>query len=328
MAYGLPLQGLSMSEHGFPHADAKPLRQCPQCTALIEGEAESCRVCGCELAHHSSLPVDPDDQVLHESLFASAEPIGPEMPSLLPADVPVPPKAQHAMIPRPPLRARESHPVQKWSVPMIGVGGFLAAVTAVLAFGWLHAQAPETTAVPQTAAAPAHPAPIVQAPPPQKWAGRRQAQWASDGSKMVAFELEANQDVPVWMASARPQLVVRCVSRMTEVYMALGTPASVEQQAGNHTVRLQIDDDPEVQQQWTDSESSHELFSPDGPALTRRLAGAQHLKFGFTPFNAKPVVAEFSVRGFDELAPLVASTCGWRIDESPVSRAPRSARLR
>jgi hypothetical protein len=250
------------------------------------------------------------------------------MPAVLPADAPVPPKAQNALMPRPRLRARESHPVQKWSVPMIGVAGFLAAVTAVLAFGWLHAQTPDAAPAPQTAAAPARPAPIAQAPAPRQWAGRRQAQWARDGSKMIAFELEANQDVPVWMASARPQLVARCVSRSTEIYVALGTPASVEPQAGSHTVRVQIDDEPEVLQQWTDSESSHELFSPDGPELTRRLASAQRLRIGFTPFNAKPVVAEFSVTGFDELAPLVASTCGWRLDEAPVSRAPRSARLR
>lgn len=316
-----------MPEHGFPNADANPFQQCPQCTALIEGEAKACRVCGFEIAAPSSIRADADDQVLHESLFASAEAIGPEMPTVLPAET-VPPTA-NALIPGT-RRARESHPVQKWSAPMVGVAGFLAVATAVLAFGWLHAQTPETSAaVPQAASAPARPAPIVQAPPAQKWVGRRQAQWASDGSKMIEFDLQANRDVPVWMASARPQLVVRCVSRTTEVYLSLGSPASVEQQAGSHTVRVQIDDDPEVQQQWTDSESGHELFAPDGRELTRRLANSQRLTLGFTPFNAKPVLAEFSVHGFDELAPLVANTCGWRLDGTHTSsQAPRSARLR
>jgi hypothetical protein len=126
----------------------------------------------------------------------------------------------------------------------------------------------------------------------------------------------------------RPHLVVRCVSRVTEVYVSLGSPASLEEQAGSHTIRIQIDNDPPVLQRWTDSESSQELFAPDGVELTRRLADAERLSFGFTPFNSSPAVAEFTVQGFNELAPLVANACGWRLDESLVSQAPRSARLK
>jgi hypothetical protein len=162
----------------------------------------------------------------------------------------------------------------------------------------------------------------------QKWTGRRQAWWASDGSKTIAFELNASNDVAVWMARARPQLVARCVSRVTEVYVSLESPASLEQEAGSHTVRIQIDDEPAVVQQWTDSESGKELFAPDAVELTRRLADAQRMTFGFTPFNASPAVVEFTVQGFNELAPLVASACGWRLDETNVSHAPRSARLK
>jgi len=130
------------------------------------------------------------------------------------------------------------------------------------------------------------------------------------------------------MTRARPQLVVRCLSRTTEVFVSLGSAASVEQQTGVHTVKIEIDDDPAVVQQWTDSVSSQDLFSPDALTLTRRLADAQRMRFSYTPFNAQPVVAEFTVEGFNELAPLVAGTCGWRLDETPIYQPARSARLK
>jgi hypothetical protein len=163
---------------------------------------------------------------------------------------------------------------------------------------------------------------IVEPPPRQQWLGRRQASWASDGSKTITFELQANEDVPVWMSRVRPQLVVRCVSRTTEVFVSLGSAASVEQQTGRHTVQIQIDDDPAIVQQWSDSESSHELFAPDGLLFTRVLAETRRLRFGFTPFNSPPVVADFSVEGFDQLAPLVAKTCGWRLEDDIQERQP------
>ena len=67
-------------------------------------------------------------------------------------------------------------------------------------------------------------------------------------------------------------------------------------------------------ERWQASESGQELFAPDGVAFARQLARANRLRFGFTPFNAPPVTVEFAVQGFDQLARLVASTCGWRLD--------------
>lgn len=157
--------------------------------------------------------------------------------------------------------------------------------------------------------------------PAPAWVGRRHATWARDGSKTISFELKATNDVPVWMAQVRPVLVVRCLYGNTEVYVATGSAASIEPRPDMHTVRLQIDDDTEELQQWSDSESSHELFAVDGPMLVRRLARAHHMRFGFNPFNARPVVADFVVDGFDKLGGLVASTCGWRLDSSGTPKA-------
>jgi hypothetical protein len=115
------------------------------------------------------------------------------------------------------------------------------------------------------------------------------------------------------MSRARPVLVVRCLSRATQVFVAIGTSANFEEDAYRRTIRLQWDDGAETTQQWETSESGQELFAPDSVALVGQLAHAQRLRFGFTPFNAQPATVEFVVGGFEPLGKLVASTCGWRL---------------
>ena len=116
------------------------------------------------------------------------------------------------------------------------------------------------------------------------------------------------------MTHVRPVLVVRCLYRGTDVFVATNSAASIERKSDRHTVRLRLDDEPEELQQWSESASAQELFAPDGITLARRLAHARDMQFGFTPYNAKPVTAQFHVQGFDQLAGLVAKTCAWRVD--------------
>ena len=155
------------------------------------------------------------------------------------------------------------------------------------------------------------------------WVCSRQATWSNDGSKTISFELKSTHDVNVWMARVRPLLIVRCLYRTTEVFVATQASASIEGQSGSHTVRLTIDNEPELVQQWTDSVSGRELFAPNGVDLARRLARAELLRFSFTPYNAKPVTADFVVSGFDRLAGLVGTTCGWKVDGSAQTRTAR-----
>jgi hypothetical protein len=136
--------------------------------------------------------------------------------------------------------------------------------------------------------------------------------------------LNATHDVPGYESPVRPVLAVRCLYRRTEVFVVPGTPADFEGMSDTRTITFQLDDDPVAEQQWELSESGQELFAPDGVALVRQLARAGRLRIGFTPFRAQPVTAEFAVDGFDGLARLVASTCGWRLD--PLARTT-SARL-
>jgi hypothetical protein len=194
-------------------------------------------------------------------------------------------------------------------------------LSVVIAAGRLSRPAAETVSVGQSAPpASASQAAPVRSPSPNPpatmetaarptWVGRRRAGWGYDGTKTISFALDSTTEVSVWASRARPQLVARCLARTTEVYLVTG-PLSFEPQTGSHTVRVQVDDDPERSQQWLESEGSRELFAPDGAALSEQLAGAHRLRLGFTPFKSKPVTAEFIVDGFDELGALVARTCG------------------
>jgi Type VI secretion system VasI, EvfG, VC_A0118 len=217
----------------------------------------------------------------------------------------------------------------RWSLTAVVISAAVVGATMML-FGRRHPQAPSPSHADDQAAvagASADPSVIPETTIAPTWAGRRRATWARDGSKTIAFELQAIDDVPIWMGRARPALVVRCLHHKTEVFVAPGSAASIEPRADSHTVHLRIDDDEEVVQQWSDSESGQELFAPDGMALARRLARARRMRFGLTPYNAKAVTAEFLVEGFDQLAGLVAKTCAWRADD-PGSAGTRSVRLK
>jgi len=292
-----------MSEEGL-----RPAQRCPRCDAPIEGVARNCRHCG-----HATL--------VNDLPLEAVEPTASTELALLPLK---PPDA--SMSPHPDaIDGSERH---AWPTPLVGAAGALVVIMTMLVLGWLYSQtSPQPVeaarVVPPSSASPA----IVESAPAQPWVGRRQAIWAGDGSTTISFELQSSNDVPVWMTRVRPVLSVRCVSRSTEIFVAIRSAASIEPQAGSHTVRIQIDDDQEMVQQWSDSESGQELFAPNGLAIVRRLAHARRMRFGFTPYNAQPVMAEFAVQGFDQLAGLVAGACGWRLDDSRTP-ATRSARLK
>ena len=117
----------------------------------------------------------------------------------------------------------------------------------------------------------------------------------------------------------RPILAVRCLSRRTEVFVSLGTSAQIE--AGDtNRVTVQLDSQTPSAQQWLRTDTYQELFAPDGLVLARQLAGASLMRFTFTPFNSRPVVAEFNVKGFDEHVPWWPVPCGWATPERTNAR--------
>jgi hypothetical protein len=171
--------------------------------------------------------------------------------------------------------------------------------------------APASKPVSAAANAPAAPPPadiaIEEAP---GWMIPRRAGFASDGSRTMTLELTALRDLQIAREHVRPILAVRCLSKRTEVFVALGTSAAIE--AGDtNGVTVQIDNQPPSSQQWLRTESYRELFAPDGRALARQLVGASLMRFTFTPFRSRSVVAEFNVKGFDKHVATLARPCGW-----------------
>jgi hypothetical protein len=180
----------------------------------------------------------------------------------------------------------------------------VVAVLAVMPRPASHAAA-STSA---TSSAPAAAAPVeVEIIP--AWIVPR-AGYARDGSRIITLQLEALRDLLVRGERIRPVLVIRCLARQTEVFVALGTSANPE--AGDeHSVTVRFDDEPPAAERWTGSTSYQELFAPDGLTLAQRLGRTHVWEFTFTPFNSRPVIAQFMVDGLNQHIGSVARACRW-----------------
>jgi hypothetical protein len=188
------------------------------------------------------------------------------------------------------------------------------------------ASAPEPAPAPVAVAAQAPPAASVRNAPSDVqvdeapgWVVPRRVGYGSDGSRMLTLQLAALRDVQVSLQHVRPVLAVRCLSRRTEVFVALGVSAAIE--AGDtNRVTVQFDEQTPIAQQWIRTDTYQELFAPDGIALARQLASVGLLRFTFTPFGSRPVVAEFNVKGFDQHVAMVARTCSWPVQGGATAR--------
>ena len=142
------------------------------------------------------------------------------------------------------------------------------------------------------------------------WSTRNQSRWISNTRKSAAFELEANQPVPVWMKQVRPTLVVRCMDKRTDVFVYTDSAARIEEQDENHTVRVAFDGDDGAHERWPDSVEHDALFAPDGKAMAGRIQASRQMRFTFSPHNAAPVTATFEVEGLSDLLAPIAKRCG------------------
>ena len=183
-----------------------------------------------------------------------------------------------------------------------------AAVTLMLmaARSAARSEAVPPAAPPTTAARPSVPAMSAGAP---QWTSANQSRWVGNSRKSVAFEVEAERPVGVWLKRVTPVLVVRCMDRRTDVFVYTDSAAQIETEDENHTVRVALDDGPEAVQRWPDSVEHDALFAPEGPALRQALERANTLSFGFLPHNAGPVTARFDVRGLAERLASAGARC-------------------
>jgi hypothetical protein len=154
-----------------------------------------------------------------------------------------------------------------------------------------------------------------------KWVRTRQAGWATDGSKTVSFEVEAETEVRAWMKHVRPVLTVRCVGHQTEVFVVADSAMTIEPTPDQHTVRVGFDGQAPHDERWSDSTSKRELFAPDGNAMAQQLAHSHVMRFGFRPYGAAAASVDFDVHGF--AAPLEALTKACRSTSGKLQVANR-----
>lgn len=215
----------------------------------------------------------------------------------------------------------------KSSTRNVVLGAAAIAMGVVVAAPFMMRQAGRDRQIEATTAAAAVPAarhsvaPVSEAESTgaPKWKRTRQSAWATDGSRTIGFEVEAEQNVAVYMTRVRPVLAVRCASRAMEVFVVLHSAASIENPGDTHTVKISLDGEPDLDQQWLESVDKQALFAPDGKALATRMATSRHLRFSFKPFNAGRATVDFDVHGFDEPLAAMSKTC----DPGPSRRIAR-----
>ena len=162
-------------------------------------------------------------------------------------------------------------------------------------------------AVPPSASSAASPS---AGPAVSRWTSEHQEQWLGKRRASAAFEVPADNIVPVWLGRVRPILVVRCLNRKTEAFVFTGSAIQIEPRTEDHTVTFGFDDGTQTSERWPDSAEHDALFAPDGAAFAARVARSRTLRFGYTPHNASPAVAAFHVSGLAPLVARAARECG------------------
>ena len=230
--------------------------------------------------------------------------------------------------------AAAATPPKRGQAQMVAMGLAAGVVLIIAALGVRGTASPTaaTTPVPAPAKKPAK-TPAVVTPQPgavaatapvavasgQTWSRVTDGRWVGRERRSVALELNANQKVAIWMRQVRPVLVVRCLANSADVFVFTQTAAKMEPQDENHTVQVGLDNAQPSTERWADSEEHDALFAPNGNAFAQQLLQSTTLRFGFTPHNASPVVAEFNVSGLAELLAPSARQCGF----APAAKATR-----
>jgi hypothetical protein len=190
---------------------------------------------------------------------------------------------------------------------LVVIGVAITGLALFSAGGSPASTAPESAAAVRPSPNPA-PARTVSAT--QKWSSQNSAYWVGNRRKSVAFELPAENTVPVWMRSVRPALVVRCMDRRTEVFVVTESALKIEPPSDDHTVTIAFDDEAGVSERWPDSAEHDALFARDAAGFLDRVEHARTLRFGYTPHNASTVVAQFNVAGLSAHLTPAARECG------------------
>ena len=313
------------------------MKTCTQCGLDVADHDLVCGHCGLDVnvvalslfpEQESSLPgespVLPDDT----QIILEEPPVLPDETQLFPEEVAVQAAGLSSPMPMPDDTVGQSEYAppssdappasdprpSQWRIAVVAAAALVLGGTGVILS--LPARQPvqavtgisKATTIPQIRKAAPSARPTDSSPTP-KWSRTRESKWATDGSKMIGFELEAEREVGVWMKRVRPVLAVRCLSHATEVFVVTDSAASIEPIPDRHTVHVSFDDGAAADEHWLDSAAHRELFAPNGTELARQIARSHTMRFGFTPFNAPAVNVDFDVRGFEGPLESVTKTC-------------------
>jgi hypothetical protein len=149
--------------------------------------------------------------------------------------------------------------------------------------------------------------------PTSNW-NERATRSEMDGSAGFQTQTIADGPIQTWLRRTTPRLIIRCDENKTDVFVLTETAAQPELGLYDRArVRLRFDQGTPQPQTWTESTDDKALFAPSPIALARRIAKAKTLRFEFTPFNAPPAIATFSLDGGESGIKGVARACGWAL---------------
>lgn len=200
-----------------------------------------------------------------------------------------------------------------WIVGII-MGTGVVSVVCALAIGVLLnnpstviATSPQSTIAPTLAP--------TQTNTPTPFTGKWQVSTSKsefDNSTTVALSLEAESFIEGWLTTTLPTLVLRCKEREIDVYVNVGTQANVEYGLYDAaTVRVRFDQDQAFETVANESTDGEALFFQDPHEMIIAMLKSNEMVFGFTPFNADPVVTTFDLRGLKNVIEPLKQSCNW-----------------
>lgn len=193
-----------------------------------------------------------------------------------------------------------------------------AGLATLFVIGWLVSffSPKPTSGVKPTAVAPGGAAkpstPTATPKPTGRWETSTSTSKVDD-SKIVALSLTAESPVKGWLKVHTPDLMLRCQSKKTEVFIITGMAPNVEYgKSDEATITLRFDKEPAVKYIASESTDKEALFVPNAIALMRKMLTHKRLLFQFVPFNSSPQETEFDLSGLDKAIVPLQEACGWK----------------
>jgi hypothetical protein len=144
-----------------------------------------------------------------------------------------------------------------------------------------------------------------------------------DNSTTVTLSLDAENYVEGWLTNTLPTLVLRCEEKEIDVFIDLGTSADVEYGLyDSATVRVRFDQNQAIEMVTNESTDNEALFFSDPYGMIISLLQNREMVFGFTPFNADPVVTKFDLQGLAAVIEPLKQSCSWNGERPTISPLP------